>query len=159
MTLVSLVLMSIGLDENRQSPCAEESVNKLLEIENLKAYFYVKAGTVKAVDGINLDLEKGTKLGIVGESGSGKTTMALAILRMIRRRVPSKGKSLWMGLTWSRCQVRRCASTLEPDRHDPPGRHELSQPGDAGEGPNPGRVVDHDMRLSKSEAKSACAPC
>ena len=58
--------------------------NTLLEIKNLKTYFYVKAGTVKAVDGVNLTLEPGIKLGLVGESGSGKTTMALAIMRMIR---------------------------------------------------------------------------
>jgi oligopeptide/dipeptide ABC transporter ATP-binding protein len=56
----------------------------LLEIQDLKAFFYVKAGTVKAVDGVSLTLDTGTKLGIVGESGSGKTTMALAIMRMIR---------------------------------------------------------------------------
>jgi ABC-type dipeptide/oligopeptide/nickel transport system ATPase component len=56
----------------------------LLEINDLKTYFYVKAGTVKAVDGVDLTLESGTKLGLVGESGSGKTTMALALMRMIR---------------------------------------------------------------------------
>src|SRR5450759_2426538 len=56
----------------------------LVEIKDLKTYFYVKAGTVKAVDGLTLTVETGTKLGLVGESGSGKTTMALAIMRMIR---------------------------------------------------------------------------
>jgi oligopeptide/dipeptide ABC transporter ATP-binding protein len=56
----------------------------LLEIKDLRTYFYVKAGTVKAVDGVNLSLDPGIKLGLVGESGSGKTTMALAIMRMIR---------------------------------------------------------------------------
>jgi oligopeptide/dipeptide ABC transporter ATP-binding protein len=56
----------------------------IVEIKDLKTYFYVKAGTVKAVDGLSLTLESGTKMGLVGESGSGKTTMALAIMRMIR---------------------------------------------------------------------------
>jgi oligopeptide/dipeptide ABC transporter ATP-binding protein len=56
----------------------------LIEIKDLKTYFYVRAGTVKAVDGVNLILERGIKLGLVGESGSGKTTMALAIMRMIK---------------------------------------------------------------------------
>jgi oligopeptide/dipeptide ABC transporter ATP-binding protein len=56
----------------------------LLEIKDLRTYFYVKAGTVKAVDGVNLHLNSGIKLGLVGESGSGKTTMALAVMRMIR---------------------------------------------------------------------------
>ncbi len=56
----------------------------LVEIKELKTYFYVKAGTVKAVDGLTLTLDTGIKMGLVGESGSGKTTMALAIMRMIR---------------------------------------------------------------------------
>src|SRR5512146_2199854 len=56
----------------------------LLEIKGLHTYFYVKAGTVKAVDGVDLVLDSGVKLGLVGESGSGKTTMALSIMRMVR---------------------------------------------------------------------------
>jgi oligopeptide/dipeptide ABC transporter ATP-binding protein len=56
----------------------------LLDIKDLHTYFYVKAGTVKAVDGVDLILESGKKLGLVGESGSGKTTMALSIMRMVR---------------------------------------------------------------------------
>jgi oligopeptide/dipeptide ABC transporter ATP-binding protein len=56
----------------------------LLEIKDLRTYFYVKAGTVKAVDGISLQVDPGVKLGLVGESGSGKTTMALAMMRLVR---------------------------------------------------------------------------
>jgi oligopeptide/dipeptide ABC transporter ATP-binding protein len=56
----------------------------LLEIKDLKTYFYVPAGTVKAVDGIDLSLESGVKMGLVGESGSGKTTIALSLMRMIK---------------------------------------------------------------------------
>src|SRR5512142_771491 len=64
----------------------------LLEIKDLHTYFYVKAGTVKAVDGVDLILESGKKLGIVGESGSGKTTMALSIMRMVRPPGTTKGR-------------------------------------------------------------------
>jgi peptide/nickel transport system ATP-binding protein len=60
------------------------SAQPVVEVKNLRTYFYVKAGTVKAVDGVDLILEPGTKLGLVGESGSGKTTMALSLMRMIR---------------------------------------------------------------------------
>ena len=56
----------------------------LLDIKNLRTYFHVKAGTVKAVDGIDLNLGSGVKLGLVGESGSGKTTVALSIMRQVR---------------------------------------------------------------------------
>ena len=56
----------------------------ILQINDLKVYYYVEAGAVKAVDGINLELQPGTKMGLVGESGSGKSTMALALMRMIK---------------------------------------------------------------------------
>src|SRR5512133_1676712 len=61
-----------------------DNARPLLDIKDLHTYFYVKAGTVKAVDGVDINLEAGKKLGLVGESGSGKTTMALSIMRMVR---------------------------------------------------------------------------
>ncbi len=56
----------------------------ILQIKDLRVYYHVEAGAVKAVDGVSLDLEPGIKLGLVGESGSGKSTMALAMMRMIK---------------------------------------------------------------------------
>jgi oligopeptide/dipeptide ABC transporter ATP-binding protein len=56
----------------------------ILEIKDLQVYYHVEAGAVKAVDGVTLDLDPGVKLGLVGESGSGKSTMALALMRMIK---------------------------------------------------------------------------
>ena len=56
---------------------------KLLSIRNLKTYFYTSLGIVKAVDGLNLDINKGEILGLVGESGSGKSVTALSIMRLI----------------------------------------------------------------------------
>jgi oligopeptide/dipeptide ABC transporter ATP-binding protein len=58
-------------------------VEKILEVDDLKTYFYTKAGTVKAVDGISFHVVKGETLGLVGESGSGKTVAALSVLRLI----------------------------------------------------------------------------
>ena len=57
--------------------------DKLIEIKNLKTYFYTEAGTAKAVDGVSFDVYKGEVLGIVGESGSGKSVTSLSINRLI----------------------------------------------------------------------------
>ena len=56
----------------------------VLSIRDLRVYFNIRAGTVRAVDGVDLDLAEGEKVGLVGESGSGKTTTALAVMRMIK---------------------------------------------------------------------------
>lgn len=56
---------------------------KILEIDNLKTYFYTPCGVVKAVDGVSLDVKKGEVFGLVGESGSGKTLTALSVLRLL----------------------------------------------------------------------------
>lgn len=56
----------------------------VLEVSNLRVSYYTDAGRAIALDGANLTLNAGEKLGLVGESGSGKSTMALAMMRMIK---------------------------------------------------------------------------
>jgi len=58
-------------------------VAALLSVRGLKTYFELEEGTVKAVDGVSFDLERGKTLGIVGESGSGKSVTNLSVLRLI----------------------------------------------------------------------------
>jgi oligopeptide/dipeptide ABC transporter, ATP-binding protein, C-terminal domain len=56
----------------------------ILEVQDLRTYFYLDTGVVKAVDGISFDLHKGETLGIVGESGSGKSVTNLSIINLIQ---------------------------------------------------------------------------
>jgi oligopeptide transport system ATP-binding protein len=55
----------------------------LLEVKNLRTYFFTDDGVVKAVDGVTYDLEEGETIGLVGESGCGKSVSALSLLRLI----------------------------------------------------------------------------
>ena len=55
----------------------------LLEVQDLKTYFKVKAGKVRAVDGVSFAIKPGEKLGVVGESGCGKSVTALSIMRLL----------------------------------------------------------------------------
>jgi oligopeptide/dipeptide ABC transporter ATP-binding protein len=66
----------------------------ILQIRDLRVYYHVEDGAVKAVDGVSLSLQPGVKMGLVGESGSGKSTMALALMRMIKEPGKIEGGSM-----------------------------------------------------------------
>ncbi|HEY2026230.1 MAG TPA: ABC transporter ATP-binding protein [Gemmatimonadaceae bacterium] len=56
----------------------------LLELQNLRTFFYTDAGVARAVDGVSLVVGAGETVGVVGESGCGKSVTALSILRLVR---------------------------------------------------------------------------
>jgi len=62
---------------------AANNQKPLLEVRNLKTYFYTEDGVVRAVDGVDFYVNPGEVLGIVGESGCGKSVTALSIMRLI----------------------------------------------------------------------------
>jgi len=60
-----------------------ETNGKVLEVNDLRTYFYTQEGEVKAVDGLSYYVNKGESIGLVGESACGKSVSALSILRLI----------------------------------------------------------------------------
>ncbi|GAB4489149.1 MAG: ABC transporter ATP-binding protein [Anaerolineales bacterium] len=60
-----------------------EQKGPLLEVKNLKTYFFTEDGVVKAVDGVDFYVRPGEVLGLVGESGCGKSVTSLSIMRLV----------------------------------------------------------------------------
>lgn len=75
-------------DYNKMTESADIEKNeinrKLLQIKNLKTYFYTEEGVVKAVDGTSFDIYEDEVIGLVGETGCGKSVTALSILNLVR---------------------------------------------------------------------------
>jgi len=63
----------------------------LLDINDLRTYYITERGPVKAVDGVDFQVEKGEAMGLAGESGCGKTTVALSILKLLPTNGEIKG--------------------------------------------------------------------
>ncbi|MGP8321234.1 MAG: ABC transporter ATP-binding protein [Methanosarcinaceae archaeon] len=82
----------------------------LLSIENLHAHFHTEDGAVRAVNGIDLSIKEGEKVGLIGETGCGKTVLGLAILRLLSENTRIEGKILYRGenlLTMSDKEIRK----------------------------------------------------
>lgn len=58
-------------------------MEKLLEVKNLRTYFYTEDGVIPAVDGVDFYIKPGETLGVVGESGCGKSVTSTSILRLV----------------------------------------------------------------------------
>jgi oligopeptide/dipeptide ABC transporter ATP-binding protein len=91
----------ITAKESLENKSKQDSTETLLELQDLKKHFPIKAGLfqktvghIKAVDGINLKVNKGETLGIVGESGCGKSTVGRTIIRLYE---PTNGKIIFNG--------------------------------------------------------------
>jgi len=130
----------------------------VLEVKNLRTYFYVKAGTVKAVDGVNFHVKPGIKAGLVGESGSGKSSIALSILRMIRPPGTVQGQIILDGvdlISLSKEEMRRARMTKLA--MIPQGAMNILNPVMRVENQIMDALADHDIRLNKAEQKERVA--
>ncbi len=70
-----------------------------LQVEDLRVYYHTPRGAVRAVDGVSFALRSHERLGFVGESGSGKTTIALALMRLIKPPGKIEGGRIMLGDT------------------------------------------------------------
>jgi peptide/nickel transport system ATP-binding protein len=71
----------------------------VLRVQNLRVYYHTPRGAARAVDGVSFSLRQGVRLGLVGESGSGKTTIALALMRLIKAPGKIEGGHVLIGDT------------------------------------------------------------
>ncbi len=83
----------------------------LLDVRNLRVYFRILKGTVKAVDGVSFQLRRGETMGLVGESGCGKTTTAYAITRLL----PNNGEIVGGEIRFNNMVVGRAHLATEVD--------------------------------------------
>jgi peptide/nickel transport system ATP-binding protein len=139
-------------------PFSNNHKKPLLEVKELRTYFYVKAGTVKAVDGVTFTIDPGIKMGLVGESGSGKSTVALSILRMIRPPGTIQGEINLDGvdlLKLSPEEMRR--SRLTQLTMIPQGAMNILNPVMRIEHQILDGLADHDINLNKEQKKRRVA--
>jgi oligopeptide/dipeptide ABC transporter ATP-binding protein len=130
----------------------------VLEVKDLHTYFYVKAGTVKAVDGVTFSIDPGIKMGLVGESGSGKSTVALSILRMVRPPGTIEGSIVLDGvdlLKLSPEEMRR--QRLTQLAMIPQGAMNILNPVMRVEAQILDGLADHGLSLSKEQKKNRVA--
>jgi peptide/nickel transport system permease protein len=104
--------IAVGHLESASAPAADSVV---LRVKDLRTFLVTRWGTTRAVDGVDLELERSSTLGIVGESGSGKTMLGLSLVRLTPEHV-SKTVSgeIWLDgrelLGMSAAELRRVRS-------------------------------------------------
>jgi peptide/nickel transport system ATP-binding protein len=67
-----------------------------LQVKNLRVYYHTPRSIVRAVDDVTFDVQAGDRFGLIGESGSGKSTIALAIMRLIRPPGRIESGEIWL---------------------------------------------------------------
>lgn len=71
--------------------------NSLLNIKNLRVKYKLEDESIRGVDGLSLSIKRGESLGVIGESGSGKSSLAMAIMGLIKEPNRVKGEILFRG--------------------------------------------------------------
>src|ERR1700740_2097357 len=74
--------MAAAVEKLAPPPAPAVATRPLLEIDDLRTWFFTRDGVVRAVDGVSFSVLPGETLAIVGESGCGKSVTALSVLRL-----------------------------------------------------------------------------
>lgn len=74
---------TVSIEKKKSDNVSAADSDTILDIRNLKTYFFTAEGVVKAVDGLSYTVKKGECIGLVGESGCGKSVSSMSILRII----------------------------------------------------------------------------
>jgi oligopeptide transport system ATP-binding protein len=99
----------VAAEATDTKPFVVDSSDSLVQIRDLKVYFPVRGSfgnsvaSVKAVDGVDLDVKRGETLGLVGESGCGKSTLGRAILQLVK---PTAGSVIFEGVDLTKLPSR-----------------------------------------------------
>lgn len=91
-----------------EAPKVSDIGASVLELKDLRVVFRTYAGVVKALDGVNLTLNRREILGLVGESGCGKSVTALAIAGLLPETRLFTAKSYLTGETFQHSAKKRC---------------------------------------------------
>jgi peptide/nickel transport system ATP-binding protein len=96
---------------------SENGKEPLIEVQDVKVYFYLDEGTVRAVEGVSFDIARGKTLGVVGESGCGKSVTSQAIMQI----VPPPGKIVEGQVFFHRYNDDGSSERIEITKLDPRG--------------------------------------
>ncbi|MBC8444754.1 MAG: ABC transporter ATP-binding protein [Chloroflexi bacterium] len=96
---------------------SENGKEPLIEVRDVKVYFYLDEGTVRAVEGVTFDIDRGKTLGVVGESGCGKSVTSQAIMQI----VPPPGKIVEGEIVYHRYKDDGSVERIEITKLDPRG--------------------------------------
>ena len=102
----------------------------ILQVKDLKTYFFDRTGKVPAVDGVDFTIRKGETLGIVGESGCGKSVTSMSILKLL----PPEGKVvdgeiIFKGENIVNYSAEQMEKSVEKNRDDFSGADDIVEPG------------------------------
>ena len=163
MVFLGLFFLTVGLDEIANPAAAARGMSQsntaLLRVDGLRVAYDHPLGVVRAVDDVSFTLRPHERFGLAGESGSGKSTMALAILRMIKPPGRIDGGEVWLEDTplsqlspeaMRRLRLAGIAMVPQGSMNSlNPVVRIRDQIGDA--------IADHGTRLSRRELAGACA--